>query len=203
MGPAAFPLADHVFALRDQVGGAPEVQVREGGAELLCERADRLPALKRGVQRVLEPDVTGCELVDDGRLKSLPQNSVNHRPTTALLSSIDIGDAFLTVNWVGAHSGGTCYADGRESRLVRCGLGLACRIPSSAPTTGAPGGHGRRWARRRVRSRARSACGPGTLPISSQTRRSNWCLPQGQFQHFLGPRCERYRARDGYPAIGR
>ncbi len=29
------------------------------------------------------------------------------------------------------------------------------------------------------------------------------CLPQGQFQHFLGPRRERYRARDGYPAIGR
>src|SRR6266851_1435734 len=62
-------------------------------------------------------------------LKSLPQNSVNHRPTTALLSSIDMGDAFLIVNWVGAHSGGTCYADGRESRLVRCGLGLACRHP--------------------------------------------------------------------------
>src|SRR5690348_18073721 len=43
VGAAALPLADHVVALGDQVGGAPEVQVRERGAELPGERADRVP----------------------------------------------------------------------------------------------------------------------------------------------------------------
>ena len=71
LGAAAFPLADHVVAFRDQVGGAPEVQVGKRGAELLRERADRAPAAQRLVQRVLEPDVRGGQLVDDGRVELL------------------------------------------------------------------------------------------------------------------------------------
>jgi hypothetical protein len=43
----------------DEIGGAPEVQVRECVAELPCERTDRRAAAQRRVQRVLEPDVRG------------------------------------------------------------------------------------------------------------------------------------------------
>src|SRR5215831_10287280 len=71
VGAAAFPLADHIVALGDEIGGAPEVQVRERGAELPGERADRVSATQRRVQRVLEPDVRGRELVDDGRVEVL------------------------------------------------------------------------------------------------------------------------------------
>ena len=71
VGAAALPLADHVVALGDEIGGAPEVQVGERGAELSGELADRVPAAQRRVQRVLEPDVRGGEFVDDGRVEVL------------------------------------------------------------------------------------------------------------------------------------
>src|SRR5262249_46741830 len=46
---AAFPPADHVVPLGDQAGGAPEVQVREGRAELLGEGPDLIAAAARRV----------------------------------------------------------------------------------------------------------------------------------------------------------
>jgi len=49
------------------------MQIRERGAELLRERADRVAAAQRSVQRVLEPDVRGSELAMTSGLKSLPR----------------------------------------------------------------------------------------------------------------------------------
>ena len=88
VGAAAFPLADDVVALGDQIRRAPEVEVGER-AGTRGELAHLVAAAARGVQRVLEADVRGGELVDDRGLKSLPQNSVNQRPTMALFSSVD------------------------------------------------------------------------------------------------------------------
>ncbi|MGY3064675.1 hypothetical protein ACVWZD_008997 [Streptomyces sp. TE3672] len=48
-----------------QVRGAPEGEVRERGAEVGREGAHLLSAAHGLVQRVLEPDVRGGELVDD------------------------------------------------------------------------------------------------------------------------------------------
>src|SRR5262249_48165596 len=68
---AAFPPADHVVPLGDQAGGAPEVQVREGRAELLGEGPDLIAAAARRVQRVLEADIRRGEFVDHGRIEVL------------------------------------------------------------------------------------------------------------------------------------
>jgi hypothetical protein len=48
--PAAFPLPDHEIAFGNQVGGTPEVQVWECGAELPSELTHRVPAAQRRVQ---------------------------------------------------------------------------------------------------------------------------------------------------------
>ena len=63
---AAFPAADDVVAFRDQVRGAPEVQVRERLAEVLHEGLDVVAAATRGVQGVLQQHVGSGQLVDDG-----------------------------------------------------------------------------------------------------------------------------------------
>src|SRR5262249_42710388 len=68
---AAFPLADDVVALGDEIGGTPEVEVGEGRAELLGEGADLLASPAGCVQRVLEPDVRCGDLVDDSRVEVL------------------------------------------------------------------------------------------------------------------------------------
>ena len=71
MRAAALPLADDVVALGDQVGGPPEAQVGEGGAELRGEGPDLCAAAARRVQRVLEADVRRREFVNDGRVEVL------------------------------------------------------------------------------------------------------------------------------------
>src|SRR5712672_903384 len=68
---APLPLADHVVALGDQVSRAPEVQVRESGAELGGELPDFLAAAAGGMQRVFEADVGGSEFVDDSGVEVL------------------------------------------------------------------------------------------------------------------------------------
>ena len=87
VGSAAFPPADDIVALGDQIGGAPEVEVGERGAEVGHERLDVVAATARGMQRIFQQHVRGGDLIDDQRFTFLPQNSVNQRPTIALLSS--------------------------------------------------------------------------------------------------------------------
>ncbi len=67
----AFPLAHHVVALGDEIGGAPEVEVGERGTERGGELAHLVTTAAGCVQGVLEADVGGGEFVDDGRVELL------------------------------------------------------------------------------------------------------------------------------------
>ena len=52
MGAATFPLTDDVVALRDQVCGAPEIEVGERGSEIGHEHLDVVTATAGLVQRI-------------------------------------------------------------------------------------------------------------------------------------------------------
>src|SRR5215470_10142324 len=54
MGPATFPSTDDIIALGDKVGSAPELEVRERGAEIHHEIPHRLATPTRRMQRILE-----------------------------------------------------------------------------------------------------------------------------------------------------
>src|SRR6185437_13621404 len=108
-------LADHVIALGDQVGGAPETQVRERSAELLRERADRVATTQGRVQRVLEPDVRGGELVDDARVKVLAPE-LREPPAHDGLVLLDRHESFPFL-----------------------AVSTSCALPAGAPSRRAPG----------------------------------------------------------------
>src|ERR1700690_2923985 len=42
--PTAFPTADHIVGLRDEIGGAPEIEIGKGLAEIRHESLDVLPS---------------------------------------------------------------------------------------------------------------------------------------------------------------
>src|SRR5207245_4637250 len=63
--PAAFPAADHVVALGDEVRSAPKVEVRECFTEPSHESLDICVAATRRMQRILQEHVVSGELVDD------------------------------------------------------------------------------------------------------------------------------------------
>src|SRR6516165_4832784 len=65
MGAATFPLPDDVIALGDKVGRAPELEVRERGAEIHHEIPHVLATPTRRMQRILEQHVGRGEFVDD------------------------------------------------------------------------------------------------------------------------------------------
>src|SRR6478672_548985 len=57
MGATTFPLADDVVALGNQIRGAPEIEIGEGGAEIGYERLDIVAAATGFMQRVFEQHV--------------------------------------------------------------------------------------------------------------------------------------------------
>src|SRR5262249_12321743 len=63
-----FPLPDHVVPLRDEVGGAPEIQVRESSTKFRGEPHHVLAAAAGRMHRVFEADIWGRQFVDDGRV---------------------------------------------------------------------------------------------------------------------------------------
>jgi hypothetical protein len=65
VGAAAFPATDHVVALGNQIRRTPELEIRKRLAESGHELLHVLTAATRCVQRVLQEDVGGGELVDD------------------------------------------------------------------------------------------------------------------------------------------
>src|ERR1700730_11585180 len=67
----AFPTADHIIALGNKIGGAPEIEVRKRFAEIGHERLDVSMALTRRVQRILQKHVGSGELVNDAQVASL------------------------------------------------------------------------------------------------------------------------------------
>jgi hypothetical protein len=88
VGASADPLADDVVTFGNEVGPPAEREVGVRGAELCGEGAYCVAATAGCVQGVLEADVGPASSSMISGLKSVPQNSVNHRPTTALLSSM-------------------------------------------------------------------------------------------------------------------
>src|SRR6266436_146355 len=68
---AAFPLADDIVAFGDQVGGAPELEVRKGCTEVGHEGLDVFTAAARFVERVLQQHVRRGDVVDDGQITLL------------------------------------------------------------------------------------------------------------------------------------
>ena len=82
MRSAAFPLADDIVTIGDQVGGAPEVEVGEGGPEVGHERFDLLATTARFVQRIPQKHV------GSGKLIALDTS------TGKVLKEIDLGPVF-------------------------------------------------------------------------------------------------------------
>jgi hypothetical protein len=83
----AFPLPDYMVALGDQIGSAPEIQIREGGAKLGGEFLHGLAAAEGRMHRVFEADVRAAISSMTAGFHGFPQNSVNQRPTIALFFS--------------------------------------------------------------------------------------------------------------------
>src|SRR5580658_8027206 len=82
-------------------------------------------------------------------LKSLPQNSANHRPTTALFSSIDISRSLPCGELSAALPQGAHPADARSARPVRWRRGISRRRPDRG---GLPEACRRAWPARWTRA---------------------------------------------------
>jgi hypothetical protein len=63
--PPPFPPTDDIISLGDEIGSAPELEVRKGGAEIEHEIPHFFATPTRSVQRILEQHVRGGELVND------------------------------------------------------------------------------------------------------------------------------------------
>src|SRR5260221_6167521 len=124
---AAFPLADDVVALGDEVGGTPEVEVGEGRAELLREGADLLASPAGCVQRVLEGDVRCGELVDDGRVEVLDPEFGEPAPDDGLVLLDRHGSARSWWWWLAAPFRSAHTEDERQRGDVRSQAGNSSR----------------------------------------------------------------------------
>ena len=71
VGSAAFPLANHIVAFGDQIGGPPEVEVGERRAKVGHERSYVVAAAARRVQRIFQEHVRGGDLIDDREIQVL------------------------------------------------------------------------------------------------------------------------------------
>jgi len=71
MRAATFPLTNDIVTLRNQVGRAPEIEVRERPAELSLERLNVLAATARFVERILQQHLRCCQFVHDGEVADL------------------------------------------------------------------------------------------------------------------------------------
>src|SRR5215468_1983594 len=72
VGAAAFPPPDHIVALSDQVGRAPEVKVRKRSTESGHEGFDVVTTAAGRMQRILQEHVGRGEFVDDGEIAGFP-----------------------------------------------------------------------------------------------------------------------------------
>ena len=93
MRAAAFPTADNIIALGDEIRGTPEVEVRERRTEPHHEIPHVLATPTRRMQRILKKHIHCGEFIDDSGVPGITQNPSNQRPTMALFScSRDIFD---------------------------------------------------------------------------------------------------------------
>src|SRR4030081_3357885 len=68
---AAFPTADNVVALRDEIRSAPEIEVGECRPEIRHECLDVIPALARLMQRVPQEHIGRSEFIDNSEVAGL------------------------------------------------------------------------------------------------------------------------------------
>jgi len=85
MSAAAFPSTNDIIALGDEIGSAPELEVREGGAEIEHKIPHVLPTATRRMQRILEQHVRGREFVDDLWVPRITPESVEPAPYEGLV----------------------------------------------------------------------------------------------------------------------
>jgi hypothetical protein len=71
MRATAFPTTDHVVAFGNQVGSAPEVEIRKRLAKVGHECLDVGMSAPRLVERVVQQHVRGSDFVDDGEIAGL------------------------------------------------------------------------------------------------------------------------------------
>src|ERR1700682_4615063 len=71
MRAAAFPTAHHVVALSNQIGIAPEIEIRERLSKTRHERLDVFSASTWRVQRVLQKHVRIGKFIDNAEVASL------------------------------------------------------------------------------------------------------------------------------------
>ena len=71
MRAATFPLTDDIVTLRDQVGRAPEVEVRERPAEVALERLNVRAATARFVERIFQQHFRCGQFIHDGEIADL------------------------------------------------------------------------------------------------------------------------------------
>src|ERR1700694_4308963 len=71
MRSAAFPSTDDVVAFRDEIRGAPEVELGERFPKVRHERLDVFTATARFVERILQEHVGRSEFIDNSEVASL------------------------------------------------------------------------------------------------------------------------------------
>ena len=71
MRAAASPTSDDIVAFRDQIGDAPEIEIRERLAKIGHEGLDIVAAVPRFMQRILQQHVGCCEFVHDVQIAGL------------------------------------------------------------------------------------------------------------------------------------
>jgi hypothetical protein len=71
MGSAAFPSADNVIAFRNQIRGAPEVEIGERFPKVRHKRLDVFAATARFVKRILQQHVGCGEFIDNSEVAGL------------------------------------------------------------------------------------------------------------------------------------
>src|SRR5260370_17892620 len=74
---AAFPTADYIVALGDEIGSAPEIEVRKCVAKIGHERLDVRMALARRMHRILQETVRRGALDNAAEITGFPPHVPN------------------------------------------------------------------------------------------------------------------------------
>ncbi len=85
VGATTFPSTDHEVALGDEVGSAPEVEVRESRAELHHEIPHIVATATWRVQRILKQHIRCGEFVDDLGIPGIAPKPLKPAPHDGLV----------------------------------------------------------------------------------------------------------------------
>src|ERR1700746_2974440 len=120
---ATFPSADHMIAVRDEIGGAPEIEIGERLAKISHERLDIFPTSARLMQRILKQHVRRGEFVDDSEIAALaPEFS---KPATDDGLVVVLSRHVPLLHWIGPLQG----SSDRRAGMWVVGRPPATRFP--------------------------------------------------------------------------